>query len=96
MSASLRWPEKWVSKYESGGTLYEFRIKGTNVQYRPLGDYHGKRRYIILAGAIEKGDKIPTSDVNTAIERQKRVARNEKHAVPHKFEGESDMEEDAQ
>jgi hypothetical protein len=96
MVANRRWPEKWVSKYESSGSLYELRIKGKDVQYRPLGTYFGKLRYVILAGAIEKGGKIPLSDIDTAIDRQKRVEGNEKHAVPHQFEGESDLEEDAQ
>lgn len=94
MEAQRVWSEKWVSKYESAGNLFEFRIKGKNVQYRPLGSYFGKLRYIILAGAIEKGGKIPTSDVETALERHKRVKENKSHAVQHQFEGESDLAED--
>lgn len=93
MIAAIRWPEKWVSKYESAATLYEFRITGKNVQYRPLGTYYGKLRYIILAGAIEKGGSIPKSDVDTAIERHRRVKGNDKHAVSHQFDSESDLEE---
>ncbi|WP_083909773.1 type II toxin-antitoxin system RelE/ParE family toxin [Methylocystis rosea] len=85
MVGSAVWPDKWVSRYRSPGKLHEFRISGMNVQYRPLGAYCGPRRYIILAGAIEKGDKIPKSDVDTALEREKRVHKNERHAVPHQF-----------
>ena len=86
MIASPRWPEKWMSKYHSKGKLYEFRISGKNVEYRPLGSYYGTRQYIILAGAIEKGDEIPRSDVDTANERHERVKKNPKHAVPHQFD----------
>jgi hypothetical protein len=96
MVATSRWPEKWVSKYESTGTLYEFRIKGNNVQYRPLGTYYGKLRYIILAGAIEQGGNIPKSDVDTANDRHGRVKRNNIHAIPHQFYSQGDLEEDAQ
>lgn len=93
MEGQARWSEGWVSKYVCSGTLFEFRIKGKGVQYRPLGDYYGPRRFLILAGAIEKGDKIPSSDVETALDRHKRAKRNNKHAVPHQFEGESNLEE---
>jgi hypothetical protein len=95
MVAASRWPDKWISKYVSEGNLYEFRITGNNVQYRPLGSYYGRRRYIILAGAIEKGGKIPKYDVDTANDRHDRVRKNEKHAVPHQFNDESDLAEDA-
>jgi Phage derived protein Gp49-like (DUF891) len=94
MVSARYWPEKWVSTYESAGKLYEFRIKGTNVQYRPLGSYYGKLRYIILAGAIEKGGAIPKSDVDTANDRHGRVKGSDKHAVPHRFDSENDLEKD--
>jgi hypothetical protein len=87
MIGARQWPEKWVSKYHSTGKLFEFRIKGRDVQYRPLGSYFGKSRYIILSGAIEKGDRIPQSDVDTANDRHARVEGNAKHAVPHQFDG---------
>ena len=96
MVALARWPEKWVSTYESSGNLLEFRIKGANVQYRPLGSYNGRRKYVILAGAIEKDGKIPRNDVDTANDRHGRVRENERHAVPHQFYSESDLEEDAE
>lgn len=85
MAGSAVWPDKWASRYRCAGKLYEFRIQGLNVQYRPLGTYCGPRKYIILAGAIEKGDQIPKSDVDTALDRGKKVKRNERHAVPHQF-----------
>jgi hypothetical protein len=93
MIASPRWPEKRISRYHSTGKLYEFRISGNKVEYRPLGFYYGPHRYIILAGAIEKGDKIPKSDVDTANERHDRARKNSKHAVAHQFEDEGDLEE---
>jgi hypothetical protein len=34
------WPEKWISKYRTTD-LFEFRIAGNRVQYRPLGIYWG-------------------------------------------------------
>jgi hypothetical protein len=92
MMAALRWPEKWVSKYHSEGKLYEFRISGRNVEYRPLGSYYGPHRYIILAGAIEKGDRIPQSDVDVANDRHERARKNPKHAVPHQFDDDGDLE----
>jgi hypothetical protein len=89
-----RWLEKWVCKYTGTDDLYEFRIKGS-VQYRPLGTYFGEKRYVILAGAVEKGDKIPKSDIQTAEERLSRLRGNARHAVPHKFDASDPLEEDA-
>jgi hypothetical protein len=86
------WPEKWISKYKTTD-LFEFRIKG-RVQYRPLGVYWGKLRYILLAGAIEKGGKIPTSDIETAERRLSDLRKDPSHAVVHQFDDEEDLEED--
>lgn len=93
MAAMATWPEKWVSKYRSRDDIYEFRIKGT-VQLRPLGTYFGRRRYILLAGAIEKGGKLPLTDVTKAIDRKEKVTNDERHAAPHDFGIADDMEED--
>ena len=94
MSALPKWPEKWVSKYHGTDEIYEFRIKGNRVQYRPLGTYLGARRYIILAGAIEKGDKIPRSDIETAERRLANVRRDRAHVAFHEYDGVEDLEED--
>ena len=69
MAGEPVWREKWISRYRGTKDLCEFRITCNNVQYRPLGTYFGKMKYIILTGAIEKGGKIPKSDVETAERR---------------------------
>jgi phage-related protein len=85
------WPEKWISKYKTTD-LFEFRIKG-RVQYRPLGAYWGKLRYVLLAGAIEKGGKIPASDIETAKRRLGDLRKDPSHALVHQFDDEEDLEE---
>jgi hypothetical protein len=92
MAAMRHWPEKWISKYTTT-ELFEFRIKG-RVQYRPLGVYWGKLRYVLLAGAIEKGGKIPKSDVEAAERRLSDLRKDPSHAVIHQFDDEEDLEED--
>jgi phage-related protein len=87
------WPEKWISKYR-GTELFEFRITGNKVQYRPLGIYWGALRYVLLAGAIERGDKIPKSDVETAERRLGDLRKDSSHAVIHRFDDPEDLEED--
>src|ERR1700676_5390304 len=87
------WPEKWISKYQTT-ELFEFRITGNRVQYRPFGVYWGKLRYVLLAGAIEKGDKIPRSDVETAEGRWSALRKDASHAVVHQFDDEEDLEGD--
>ena len=57
MAVMSKWPEKWVSKYRGADDIFEFRVTGNKVQYRPLGTYYGTKQYLLLAGAIEKGDK---------------------------------------
>jgi phage-related protein len=80
------WPEKWISKYRGTTEIFEFRITGNKVQYRPLGTYFGKLRYVLLAGAIERGDKIPKSDIRIAEQRLAHLHRDPTHAVPHQFD----------
>lgn len=87
------WPEKWISKYRTT-ELFEFRITGDKVQYRPLGIYWGRLRYVLLAGAIEKNDKIPRSDVEAAERRLSDLRKDPSHAVVHQFDDEEDLEED--
>jgi phage-related protein len=81
------WPEKWISKYQTT-KLFEFRITGNRVQYRPLGVYWGRLRYVLLAGAIEKGDKIPKSDIETAVRRLSVLQKDPSHVVIHQFDDE--------
>jgi phage-related protein len=94
MCAMARWSEKWISKYRGTDDIFELRISGNKVEYRPLGTYYGARRFVILAGAIEKGDKIPKSDIETAKTRLSNLKKDSQHARLHQFDGEGDLEED--
>ncbi len=87
------WPEKWISKYRTT-ELFEFRITGNSVQYRPLGIYWGRLRYVLLAGAIEKNDSIPRSDVEASERRLSDLRKDPTHAVVHQFDDEEDLEAD--
>jgi phage-related protein len=92
------WSDKWVSKYR-GTELFELRISGKKIEYRPLGVYFGQGKFVILAGAIEKGDKLKKSDVEVAEQRLRRLREDARHARAHEFddeEDEGDLEEDAQ
>lgn len=89
-----KWSEKWVSKYRGTAEIIELRITGNRVQYRPLGAYFGAKQIILLHGAIEKGDKIPKSDIDTA-ERRLAAARSDgRHVQFHQFDDDGDLEED--
>jgi phage-related protein len=94
MAVLPKWSEKWVSKYRGTDEIYEFRISGDKIQYRPLGTYLGSRRYILLAGAIEKGDKIPRSDVETAERRLANVRKDWAYVRFHEYDSDEDLEED--
>lgn len=88
------WPEGWLSKYRGTTEIYELRISGNRVKYRPLGTYYGARQFIILTGAIEKGWKIPKRDIETAERRLSNVQRDFKHARLHQYDGEEIVEDD--
>lgn len=88
------WPEGWLSKYRGTTEIYELRISGNRVKYRPLGTYYGARQFIILTGAIEKGWKIPKRDIETAERRLSNVQRDSKHARLHQYDGEEIVEDD--
>lgn len=87
MEAMERWPEKWASSYKGRPGIVELRIPFNKVQYRPLGAYspHLRRNFVILAGAIEKGDKIPTSDLDAAERRLKDLAQDPARAEPYDY-----------
>jgi phage-related protein len=88
MAAMPRWSDKWISKYRGTEEIYEFRIAGNRIQYRPLGTYLGAGRYILLIGAIEKGDRIPRSDIETAERRLVNVRRDYGgHVKFHEYDG---------
>lgn len=88
------WSEKWISKYTGTNEIYELRIAGNKIQYRPLGTYFGARKFILLRGAIEKGDKVPKSDIESAKDRLSAVRRDPRHARLHQYDDEDDLEED--
>jgi hypothetical protein len=88
-----KWSEKWASKYKGTDEIYEFRITGNKVQYRPLGTYYGIKQYVILAGAIEKDDKIPRRNIETAKRRLNNIRSGTGAVITHQFEGEGDLEE---
>ncbi len=90
------WPDGWVSKYRGTDEIFELRISGNRVKYRPLGTYYGLRQFIILAGAIEKGWKIPRSDIETDERRLANLRGNSNHACLHQYDGEEDLEDDAE
>ena len=93
MAAMPRWAEKWVSKYQGTDEIFEFRITGKGVQYRPLGTYYGTKQYLLLNGAIEKGDKIPKSDVDTAERRLDTARKEAGHVTYHEYNSEADLDE---
>jgi len=94
MEGMSKWPEKWLSKYRGTDAIYELRITGNKVQYRPLGTYCGQRQFVLLSGAIEKGGKIPRSDIETAQDRHERIKGNSRHVQFHQYDDDGDLEED--
>ena len=86
MEAMPKWPEKWASKYRGREELYEFRIKGNKVQYRPLGTYWGKRQYVLLAGAVERNWKIPRTTLDVADRRLARLRSGVASVKLHEFD----------
>jgi phage-related protein len=81
------WSDKWAKRYKGTDRLFEIRIKANNVQYRPLGMYHPTRRrcFIILHGAIEKGDRILKSDVQVAEKRSDELLEEPHRVVDHDY-----------
>jgi Phage derived protein Gp49-like (DUF891) len=77
MEALQRWPDKWASRYTGYKSLMELRMAWNRVQYRPLGVYSRTHRwrFILLCGAIEKGGKIPSDDLNAADRRRKELLK---------------------
>ena len=57
-------PPERVKHYQ-GTNLDEFKVSGDKKKLRPLCVRRGKT-IILLAGAIEKGSKIPKGDIETA------------------------------
>jgi Phage derived protein Gp49-like (DUF891) len=72
MEALPRWPEKWATRYIAHPSLIELRMAWNRVQYRPLGVYSKTHQwgFVLLCGTIEKGNKIPRADLETADRRR--------------------------
>ena len=86
MESLDKWPDKWASAYKGRDKIIELRIKGpSNIQYRPLGMHHPKRRkcFVILQGAVEKGGKIPTSELDAAEKRRDEIIKNPDQVMDH-------------
>lgn len=63
------------------------------MEFRPLGRYDGKGRFVILGPAIEKGWKLKAGDVRTAVTRSENLKGDASHARLHQFDDEEDVEE---
>jgi hypothetical protein len=85
MVGLLKWPEKWISKYKTTEKIYELRIPFKKIQYRPLGVYAPGRKFILVEGTVEKGDKIPASALARARKRQKLLAEEPHHVREHRY-----------
>lgn len=87
MEAMQKWPEKWASAYQGRKGIVELRIPHNRIQYRPLGAYspHRRRSFVILAGAIERGDKIPAADLDRAERHLAELTKNPKCAKSYEY-----------
>jgi len=87
MESLKKWPEKWASIYRGREKIIELRIPFNRVQYRPLGMYspHVRSGFVLLAGGIEKGGKIPKADLDTAERRRDVVLADNNRVVLHEL-----------
>jgi len=85
MEALPQWPEKWASRYKGYTSLVELRMQWNRRQYRPLGVYARGQRgtFVLLAGAIEKGGKLPKGDLESADRRRKELLREPTRVQPY-------------
>ena len=88
MEGLINWNEKWASNYRGRDKIIELRITFNKVQYRPLGMHYPYKRYgfVLLAGAIEKGGKIPKAELDAAERRRDRLVRERDCVVQHIYE----------
>jgi len=85
MEQLRNWPEKWASTLSGYEGIVELRIPHNRVQYRPLGMYLPGMKFVLLTGAIEKGNKLPQRNIDTAVRRRKNVLRDLDHVRPHQY-----------
>lgn len=86
MERLKKWSDKWASDYKGKDKIVELRMTFNKVAYRPLGMYQPGYRFILLRGAIEKGGKIPTSDLDSAERYRDRLLKDGNCVVPHLYE----------
>lgn len=88
MEAMPFWPEKWASDYKGAEGILELRVPFNKVQYRPLGMHAGtgRRVFVLLGGAIEKGGNLPKGDVQAVQQRRKVLLEEPGRVRPFNFE----------
>lgn len=85
MESVRQWQPKWVTQLTGWNGLLELRIPHNKVQYRPLGMYRPGLTLVLLCGAIEKGDELPTRLLKTADRRRKQLEKDPGRVKPHEF-----------
>jgi hypothetical protein len=86
LQARKVWPPQYVSALRGYDQIQEIRVVSGGVQYRPLGCYGPERRdFTLLIGSIEKGDKLPKGDCQTAVERRKAILSGRGRTCEHDF-----------
>ncbi|UDL91699.1 type II toxin-antitoxin system RelE/ParE family toxin [Mesorhizobium sp. PAMC28654] len=79
------WSEKWASKLSDWDGLIELRVTYKGVQYRPLGVYQPNKRFVLLGGAIEKGNEMPRRHLDSADRRRKQLQKDPTRVRQHEY-----------
>ncbi|WP_352691836.1 type II toxin-antitoxin system RelE/ParE family toxin [Mesorhizobium sp. M0208] len=79
------WSDKWATKLVNWNGLVELRVGFKGVPYRPLGVYQPNRRFVLLGGAVEKGNEMPRRHLESADRRRKQLLKDPTRAKPHEF-----------
>lgn len=85
MESLKDWQPKWSTKLTGWDGLVELRIPHKKVQYRPIGMYLPNKIFVILCGAIEKGDELPRRHLETADRRRKQLLKEPERVGPHEY-----------
>ena len=85
MERLRKWSEKWASDYKGEDKIVELRITFNKVQYRPLGMYQPGYKFVLLNGAIEKGGRIPRTDLDSAARHRDRLLREGSCVIPRLY-----------
>jgi hypothetical protein len=68
-----------------GGHIYKLKVHGP-VMLRPLlckGPFSLRTEYTLLQGAIERGDVLPSKDVEKAEENRQELIADQKRRLPY-------------